>query len=190
MVERGIGGEPLVKVKLYIEGGGKGEEQTTEFRQGWQAFFRECGLRRLPAVVRGESRERTWDRFQTAVKQAKNGELPVLLVDSESAVVPGDSVWQHLAKEDRWQQPEGVGEEQAFLMVRYMETWLVAGLGAEKHWPNLESVEKDKILLALAKVTGNRYAKGQFAILGNMDPQQLQERCPSAKRLLEWLRKL
>ena len=181
----------MVNVKLYIEGGGPGGARATEFRQGWQAFFARCGLQRLPSVVRGESRERTWDRFRTAVEHPEDGEVAVLVVDSETAVAAGHSVWQHLAREG-WERPAGVGGEQVFLMVQTMETWLLAGLEAESPWPDLERVEKDKILLALKKAPSNRYVKGGecFRLLGKTDAAKVELKCASAKRLLDGLREL
>ncbi len=179
----------MVKVRIYIEGGGPGPEQSTEFRQAWRELFVRSGLKRLPAVIRGQSREKTWDLFQTAVKTRETDELPILLVDSEAAVAAGHSVWQHLAKEG-WTRPAGVDDGQAFLMVQTMETWLLAGLGAEPSWPNLEAVDREVIILALGRATGNRYRKGRFADLGKLNPALLQARCASAKRLLDRLREL
>ena len=181
----------MVKVKIYIEGAGPGPEQSTEFRQAWREFFVKSGLERLPAVVRGQSREKTWDLFQTAVRARKKDELPILLVDSETAVQSGHSAWLHLAKEN-WKRPDGAGENDAFLMVQTMETWILAGLEPESRWPELELVEKEKIFLALKAATGNRYRKGRvsFAFLEKVDHAAVKRKCAWAERLLDRLKEL
>lgn len=77
----------MVKVKIYAEGGGEGQLLDTLFRQGWTEFFKKAGLAgKMPSVVRGKGRGRTYDLFKTAMKNRKANELPLLLVDSEAPV--------------------------------------------------------------------------------------------------------
>lgn len=98
--------------------------------------------------------------------------------------------------------------EDAFLMVRIMETWLIADRGALHRyfgpkfnenalaqWPDLEAVPKPTILNALEKATAackTHYAKGRvsFELLSTVDPAEVEERCPHAHRLLTRLRSL
>lgn len=76
-------------VRIYAEGAGDGELYDTLFRQAWQAFFRRAGLAgRMPGVVRGKSRERTFDLFRTAIRNPCPGVLPLLLVDKRGTGSP------------------------------------------------------------------------------------------------------
>ena len=198
-----------MSAKIYIEGGGDGALQDTLFRKAWREFFKAAGLEgRMPAPVRGQGRKQTFDDFVTAVKAAKPGEVPILLVDAEDAVAPGLSVWQHLKSRDGWQQPTGTTENQAFLMARVMETWLVADaellaryFGSDyrpKHvptWPVLEDVDKKTVLGALDRATAGcrkRYAKGKisFELLASLNPTRVEGKCPHGKRLLDQLRSM
>ena len=162
----------------------------------------------LPSIVRGGSRNATFDQFRTAVRSGRREELPILLVDSEGPVATGHSVWQHLQANDQWARPPGVGDDQAFLMVQTMETWLLADRAAlrdyfgasfrENRLPsqhNLEGINKETVLQSLELATADcnkRYAKGtvSFEVLGRINPNAVAERCPHAKALLEFLRSL
>ncbi|MEW6668359.1 MAG: DUF4276 family protein [Thermodesulfobacteriota bacterium] len=136
----------------------------------------------------------------------KVGELPLLLVDSEGAVIPGHTAWQHLKARDNWDRPEGATDDQAFLMVQVMETWFLADsemlrnyFGAEfrgdhiQALPALEEVSKATVLDALDRSTAGcgkkRYAKGNvsFELLERLDPQMVKVACPHAKALLDHL---
>lgn len=196
-------------IKIYAEGAGDGEFYDTLFRQAWQSFFQAAGLTgRMPGVIRGKSRERTFDLFRTAVQNPQRGVLPVLLVDSEGPVEPGTSAWDHLRALDGWEKPDGVGDGQAFLMVQVMETWFVAdramlrdyfGSAFREHqlraWPDLEAVSKPTVLNALAQATAactKRYAKGRvsFALLALLNPAVVEDACPHAKLFLDQLRRI
>ena len=188
--------------KLYVEGGGEGPRLDAQFRQAWQQFFRRAGLiGRMPKVVRGGGRLQTFDMFKTAVANPRGGEIPLLLVDSEGPVADGNSVWEHLR-----QRPPGADDDQAFLMVQVMETWLLADRAALrsyfgaafrdsalKEWPQLEAVPKTTVYEALDQATANcgkRYAKGKvsFELLGKLNPTLVEQACPHARALLGRLR--
>jgi hypothetical protein len=199
----------VVKVKIYAEGGGEGELLDVLFRRGWSEFFKAAGLEgRMPRVVRGKGRDRTFDLFLTAVNNSGPNDLPLLLVDSEAPVKPGHTTWQHLKARDNWDRPTGVSEDQAFLMVEVMETWLIADrqmleryFGADFRsnqipaWPSLEAVPKKVVLETLDRSTAGcgkkRYAKGKisFELLGRTDPNEVENACPNAKVLLDRLRR-
>jgi len=198
----------VVSAKIYIERGGEGQLLDTLFRQGWTAFFKAAGLEgRMPRIVRGQGRKRTFDLFVTAVKNPEPGVLPLLLVDSEEPVAESHTVWQHLKARDRnWERPAGARDDQAFLMVQLMETWFLAdhdvlrkyfgqALREEplKAWPSLAEVPKATVLSALDRATAACspcYAKGKvsFEILARLNPARVEQACPDAKRLLDRLR--
>ena len=199
----------MVRVRLFIEGGGQGSRLNRLFRTAWHDFFLAAGLHgNLPRIVRGGSRNETFEQFMAAVKEARPGELPILLVDSEGPVDVNHSAWQHLRHTDRWERPAGTREEQAFLMIQVMETWFLADRGALQNYfgssfqagrlprqRELESIPKDAVLQSLAAATADcnkRYGKGivSFEILGRVNPVLVAENCPGAKSLLECLRAL
>lgn len=194
-----------MKIKLYIEGGGDSASQDTAFRAGWTAFFERAGLgeaRKMPRPIRGGGRAQTFDAYCMAVKTRKPDELPLLLVDSEDLVKAGSDAWKHLKACDHWAKPHGASSADAFLMITCMETWFVADREALKDffrkgwndkalpkWPDLEGVEKDKVLEALVKATAGKYAKGNFDLLKVINPTVVEKSLPSARALLERLRK-
>ena len=199
----------MVSAKLYIEGGGdRSKSRATRFRQGWKRFFEKTGVGARIKIVRGGGRDQTYDRFVTAISEPSTGDLPILLVDSESAVQDGHSVWQHLKEQDGWDRPGGADGDQAFLMVQVMETWFLAdrealhryfGTGFRKRalseWPQLEAVPKATVLTALDRATAQcpkRYGKGRvsFELLTEIDPGRVAQACPHAKDLIDRLKSL
>ena len=113
---------------LYIEGGGDRNQNLERlFRRAWTKFFEAASVEgRLPKIVRGGSRSRTFNLFRKAVASPHPGRVPFLLVDSEESVQEGHSPWQHLKARDNWIPPGGESDDQAFLMVQVMETWFLA----------------------------------------------------------------
>lgn len=198
-----------MKIKIYIEGGGDSPEQNDLFREAWSNFFAKAGLiGKMVRPVRGKGRARTFDLFCQAVATRQRDELPLLLVDSEDFVGPGHDVWQHLKSRDKWTKPKEAGKNDAFLMITCMETWFLADRETLKDffkgcwndkavpkWPNLEKVDRKKALAALEKATANcggrQYAKGKvsFELLKAIDPAVVEKTFPSAKALLDRLRK-
>ncbi len=200
----------MVTVKLYVEGAAqKNDLERTRCREAFSVFFKTAGVVRRPRTVPCGGRQSAYDAFATAVKSARHGELPLLLVDAEDAVSAGHTTWQHLKARDNWDKPDGATDDQAFLMVQVMETWFLADREmlcsyfgpkfAEKHlpdWPSLEDVPKQTIYDALKKTTANcspkTYAKGRvsFEMLAAVDPHKVENSCSRAKAFLEHLRKL
>ena len=190
---------------LYIEGGGERKDLRMRFLKGWRIFFDAAGVGSRTKIVRGGGRQQTFKRFKSAVRGRSADTLPLLLVDSEGPVQAGNSPWLHLQARDGWQKPNGAGEDQAFLMVQFMETWFLAdtdglrryfgsGLSEQaiKQWPELEAVSKDTVLKALAQATAacdKAYEKGRtsFELLAHVDPARVRAACPHANALLEKL---
>ena len=160
----------------------------------------------MPRVVRGGGRNRTFDLFATAIQNPRPGRVPLLLVDSEAAVAVGHPAWQHLHERDDWDRPRSARDDQVFLMVQVMETWLLADRTALRHyfgapfrenalpqWPALEDVSKRDVLEALARATAacrRPYAKGEvsFELLAIVEPALVAAACPYAAALLDCLR--
>lgn len=199
----------MVRVRIFIEGGGSGETADLVFKEAWRGFFAAAGLAgRMPRVVRGEGREQTLDKFRTALRRQRRGETVLLLVDSEGPVQAHDSAWRHLWRQDNWEQPPGADDDSAHLMVQVMETWFLADRDAlrsffgtalnENHfreWRDPEAVAKDTVLNVLAQSTRTcqkPYRKGRvsFELLSQIDPQTVAAACPHADHLLQYLRTL
>lgn len=209
MEQRRTRGQSLVKVKIYIEGGGQSHLQDVYFRKGWREFFAKAGFtERMPATVRGGGRDQTYNDFCRAVANPTPNVIPLLLVDSEEILQPQNAEsWNHLQQRDGWNRPNGA--EDAFLMICCMETWFVADRQslaihfgpswrpqAIPAWQNLERVDKQRIFSALDGATlncgKNRYAKGDlsFKLLSVIDPAVVREQCSSADALLTRLNEL
>ena len=203
----------MVTGKLYIEGGGDNRSNRSKyliinFRKGWKSFFNRSGVGNRIQIVRGGGRQHTFKLFTNALKDQDTNFVPILLVDSEGAVNPGSSVWQHLKARDNWNQPVLANDDQSFLMVQVMETWFLADRDALqtyfgqlfsmkplKQWPSLEKVSKSTVINAIKSATANcskPYAKGKvsFELLEQINPACVASACPHAKVLLDRLKTL
>jgi len=197
----------MVKIKIYIEGGGEGKDLDKRFREAWTKFFKAAELPRMPGTVRGKGRGNTYDLFRTAIKAKQKDVLPLLLLDSEDPVKEGHTVWQHLKVRDDMDRPAGAQDNQAYLMVQVMETWFLADqenlqafFGPKfksikiLEWPNLEDVKKVRIFECLDEATqdcNKKYEKGKisFKVLETTNPKKVENACPHAKALLDFLRR-
>ena len=119
-------------VHVYIEGGADGKAAGSDFRKGWKKFLTELhelavqnGYESLK-VIRGKSRFSTFSLFKTHKTQQPD-DLCVLLVDSETQVPKSVSVWDVVAQRegDKWKRPDGATERHLYLMVPFVETWLL-----------------------------------------------------------------
>lgn len=182
----------MVKVRLYIEGGGRADapagakseapmldRNAEAFRRGWQRFFSKAGIPEgMLDIVVGGGRNEAFGLFsrRLAENSSHETEKPALLVDSEGPVAPGSTVWQHLTARDQWVQPPAADDDSAYLMVQFMETWFLADREALRRffdqafnenalqdWPNLEAVDRDIALASLRQATGGRYRKGKVS---------------------------
>ena len=199
-----------MSVRVYVEGAGY-SALDAKCREGFQKLLTKAGFRgRLPRVVPCGSRSDAFDKFESAL--GRQGEYPILLVDSEDVVADANQpdanpsgAWTHLARRDRWDRPAGVEDDQAQLMVATMETWLIAdrqkfiayfpginrnALPADS---DLESRSKEDVEDALEKATQpsskGRYHKANhsFDLLSEVDPAVLRRRLPHFRRFMETL---
>lgn len=167
-------------VRVYIEGGAEGQNADSDFRRGWKKFLnvlheltRQNGYHSLE-VVRGKGRANTFRRF-TRHKTDFPDDLCVLLVDAETTVPDGAHVWSIVANRegDRWQRPSWATERHLYLMVHFVETWLLTDLNALQAFfkkgfkpgllptTNLENRSKDEITQALKNATQDS-SKGSY----------------------------
>lgn len=186
-------GNALVKVKIYVEGGGDGKALKITCRKGFRELLEKAGFaERMPAIIACGGRASAYDDFKTAVSRSAEDPYPILLVDSESPV--NNEPWDHLKEQDNWDKPDNADDDHAHLMVQCMETWIVADQDAVKEFfgqellagalpptNDLESRSKDDVQSALKHATkdcgeNRRYEKGKrsFELLGRLDPTKLE----------------
>lgn len=167
-------------VRVYVEGGAKGKTADSDFRRGWKKFLNELhelargnGFHSLE-IVRGTGRGNAYKSF-TKHDNAYPNDLCVLLVDSEMAVPNNSRVWDIVARRegDKWQRPAWATERHLYLMVHFVETWLLTDQNALQWFfkrglnlralptTNLETRSKDEIEQALKKATQNS-SKGLY----------------------------
>jgi hypothetical protein len=197
-------------VRVYIEGGAEGRDANNDFRRGWKKFLNELhelaranGYHSLE-IVRGKSRVNTYSRFVNYNKEHRD-DLCVLLVDAETAVSEGTRVWDVVARRegDKWQRPSWATERHLYLMVHFVETWLLTDQDALQKFfkqgfnkrplptKNLEGRPKDEIMQALKKATRDSlkgpYQHGQaHEIIGIVSPAKVKT-LRHGKRLFDFM---
>lgn len=200
-------------VRIYIEGGSEGRGENNDFRRGWKKFLmelhnlaRENGYHKLE-VVRGKGRGNAYQRF-TKYKKEYPDDLCVLLVDSEMAVPNNSRVWDivECREGDRWARPPWATERHLYLMVHFVETWLLTDQAALHKFfkrgfnagplptANLEGRSKDEINRALERATEHSqkgaYRHGQaHEIIELVDPDKVKT-LKHGRRLFNTLGKL
>lgn len=162
------------RVRIYIEGGAEGKTADNDFRRGWKKFLSklhelamQSGYQSLE-VVRCKGRSDAFRRFRYYWKQYPH-DLCALLVDSETAVPTNAQVWDVVAQRegDGWQRPDWAQEQHLYLMVAFVETWLLTDQEALANFfkrnfnprplptTDLENRTKDDIEHALTQATKN-----------------------------------
>jgi hypothetical protein len=214
MDERRNRGGAMVKVTLYVEGGGDSKAQHSECREGFRKLLEKAGFReRMPKIVACGGRGSAFDDFKTALSQSTSEDFPILFVDSESPVQAATR-WGHLRQTEgvHWQKPDAVTEDHLHLMVQCMETWIVADRNALKDYfgqhlrenalpPSstsqercrLEQRSKESVQDDLERATHDcgrdrQYRKGKksFIILSKIDPHLLKD-LPHFQKFLQVL---
>ena len=199
----------MVSVRLLVEGGGGSKALHIECRRGFHDFLLKAGLaNRMPRIVACGGRGQAYDEFCSYHANARNGQIVLLLVDSESPV-SSMSPWEHLLRreEDAWKRPSGASDEQCHLMVQCMEAWFLADRDSLRAFfgpgmiesalpgnPNVESISKQDVLTSLEKATLNckvkaAYGKGEhsFKVLARIDPAKVSQASPWARRFFDTL---
>lgn len=160
-------------------------------------------------IVAGGGREQTFDKFRRAALGGRDGELAVLLVDSEGPVT-ADTPAEHLHSHDSWDFT-ALANYKVFLMVQAMEAWFLADRDAlatfydggflPKALPgsarNVEIVRKADIEPALKKATRKTKTKGEYdkidhgsVLLTRIDPAKVGNASAHAASFHEFLREL
>lgn len=197
--------------KIFVEGGGNNNTAlTTECKKAFKKFLEAAGFSgRLPAVVPCGGRRCAYDQFCTAIDGLNDGDLAILLVDSEERVT-SSSPWDHVKQRqgDGWDRPASASDEQLHLMVQCMEAWFLADRAALQQFfgqgfrenalpaatAKIEEVRKTDLYQKLAAATRDTKTKGEydkgkhsFKLLELVDPALVREASPWAKRFLQAL---
>ena len=186
----------MVKVTIYVEGGGDSKELHTRCREGFRKLLKRCGFTgRMPQLVACGGRSQAFNDFSRAHRTSHAENIVLMLVDSEDPMKDIEATWTHLASRDGWQQPDGTTDDQVLLMTTCMETWIVSDRAVLKTyygnnlqesalpaWVDLESRARDAVQNALVHATrdcSNKYEKGKrsFQVLGELTPDTLNTTC-------------
>ena len=194
-----------MNVKVYVEGGGDRRELKKECRKGFSTFLRKTKLAgQMPRIIACGGRQKTLDKFCTALAISKSDDFIVLLVDSEGPVM--NDPWFRLKQRDDWDKPEGATDDNAHLLVQCMEAWFLAdqdaladffGAGFNRNTlpqrAKVEDIPKDDLENGLKAATRQCrkgvYHKGNhsFKILAQLDPGEVIKASPHAARLVNTL---
>lgn len=194
----------MVRMRLYVEGGGDSKVLRTRCRRGFGAFLEKAGLKgRMPRIVACGNRKDAYDAFVTA--EAVEDGRPFLLVDAEAPVQDSEP-WDHLNRQAGWERPATADDDQCHLMVQIMEAWFLADRPALGEYfssqfngnalpgnPNVEEIPKTDLLTGLQNATRKtqkgRYDKARhsFELLAVVDPERVISASLYARRLLDSL---
>ena len=197
----------MTRIAIFMEGGGSGARRVL-LRKGMDAF-----LRTAKAAARAKAlkwrisacgpRDNAYRQFRKAAAE-RPGDILFLLVDSEEAVK--GSPRRHLATMAPWNWLEDFGEDQIQLMVRTMETWLIADPATLRSYygrdfnanalpkrESLEGVPKQTVNSGLKRAT-RRTQKGEYHkirhasdLLALIDTDKVRARCPHCGRFFDSL---
>ncbi len=194
-----------MRVRVYVEGGGDAGSTKAACREGFRRLFEKLNLDAMPKLVASGGRTKAFDNFSDALR-SHLGEMILLLVDSETVVKT--AVWAHLNARDGWNRPAKASEEQAHLMVRCMEAWLLADKEALQAFyargfavnalpgaRDVESIPKGVVMSSLRRAS-KRSQKGEYhktrhayALLQLVDPAKVRSASRHAARFFDVLRR-
>lgn len=190
-----------------MEGGGKGVRRVL-LRKGMDAFLRSAKAAAQSKSLKWQivacgARNEAYRRFSEAASR-RTEDLVFLLVDSEDELSTSPRL--HLVARDGWERLGVVSEDRIHLMVRTMETWLIADVEALSSYygrrfngsplprhKDLERVPKRTINASLTRAT-RKTQKGEYHkirhasdLLALVDPDKVKKRCRHSRRLFETL---
>lgn len=199
----------MVRVKLYVEGGGDSNSLHYTCREAFRIFLQRAGFEgNMPRIVACGSRQAAFNDFRTACSKPR--EKALLLVDSETRVTTRFP-WEHLTTQpdESIIKPPQAQDDQCHLMVVCMESWFLAdkeslsdffgqgfNINALPQSQEIESIPKNDVYKGLqaaiiaCKTKGkNSYDKGKhsFAILKCIDPVKVRSASSWADRFMDTL---
>jgi hypothetical protein len=198
--------DTLVKMVIYLEGGGDSKELHTRCRWGFRKLLEKCGYKgNMPRLVACGGRGSVFEDFRSAHGSRAPEDEIVMMIDSEDPLTDLEATWDHLKNRDGWEKPLGAVDDQVLFMTTCMETWIITDRDSLiSHYgsplqvsalPPLEEMERrgrHDIQDALVHATTgckHAYQKGKrsFDILAKLKPDALKPHLPSFRRSLEIL---
>lgn len=197
----------MVKIRIYIEGGGDDNNTKRQIRQGFSNFLKELvdiarNKRIRWQIIICGSRHHAFRDFKNALESHPDA-FNVLLVDSEAAV--NKTPWEHLKDRDKWESLD-VDDTHCHLMVQVMESWFIADIDALKRFygqgfkenaipknPNVEKINKLELESAL-KIATKDTSKGEYhkikhgaILLAQVNVTKVRSASPHCDRLFKIL---
>lgn len=195
--------------KIYVEGSGDNNKLQSVGRSAMKNFLSKLELNGSIQIIMCGGRQQAYNDFCVAMKNMKpDGDMPLLLVDSESLVDKHAEPWTHLQARDNWSKPDRATDTHAYLMAQTMEAWIVCDPSAWKAWKpridsdklpaihnnNVELLEKDKlenICELICKTIDLSYLKSKrlngFGILKYVQPELVRKNSKEANRFFEFI---
>jgi Domain of unknown function (DUF4276) len=203
-----------MEIAIYAEGGGDTADQKSQIRQGLDTLLASVKSKARERKVRWRTvpaggRDQAYSAFLNAL-QINPEVINVLLVDSETQVMLGAATdaairTAHLAQLGGWNL-SGANPQSIHLMVRCMETWIVADPDALAEFygqrfarnalptrANLEEEPKQDIYDKLKRATRDTQ-KGEYGkikdagpLLQKINPSKVEGRCPRFATFINWL---
>jgi hypothetical protein len=207
------------QIAFFVEGEEDPRDSRDEMklRRTFHKVFEELGALADARGIRLQfrlygTRRKAYEKFRESLE--KDGSVDVfqvLLVDSEAPVACNDPLaepgacWQHLETRsaDRWERPEGAGDEQCQLMVQAIEAWLLADPEALRQFygrqgfrsnalprrRDVEDIPTSEHLKCLEAATRDT-RKGSYhkvkhlsPLLSRLDIKKVRERAPFCNRI-------
>jgi len=196
---------------IYMEGGGDSKDQKAQLRQGMSQFL---------VVLKEKARAKNWkwkltpcggrqaayEAFLNARRRPMDGEMIVLLVDSEAPVTAvGRAAHLRQRVGDGWDLM-GVPEDHVHLMVQAMEAWIVADPQVladyygqnflRRALPTRQNLEEEpktdcanKLSTATRPTQKGEYQKIRHAadLLARISSEKVRARCPHAEIMFSTL---
>lgn len=200
-------------IRIYVEGGRKGKDGKSRFREKFNTFLgalrdnaRSKGIR-WDIIVSGP-RGQAYSNFIKALEDHQE-DFNVLLVDSEGPVTKATGPRRYLEDLEKWDLTL-CKDKNCHLMVQIMEAWFVAdadalvqyfGIGFNRNaipgHSNVEQIPKPTLEKALQEATRHvpkkgakgPYHKGRHSseILKSLDPFKVRRAAQHCNRLFEVL---
>ena len=190
-----------MSAEIFVEGGGNSSFLKSRCRDGFISLLEKSGFEgRMPKIHPSGDGGAAMKRFRKAyANHGRRTDYLGLLIDSEEPVDNINKPWEHLSKRQGtdWKRPSGADDDQVLFMTTSMETWIAADHEAlRKRFPrdfnrnrlpsltDLEARRRGDVRKALEQSTNDRYTKDKvsFELLGNLNPDTLEQHLPSFRR--------
>lgn len=200
----------MVKITIFVEGGGDTRNQQSACRKGFREFFDKLDIKASITIIACGNGKNTYDDFCIGFKKTKIDEYCLLLVDSE-APLTNTNKWQHFSSyiDAKSIKPNNAKEENLHFMVECMEAWFMAdkqtlanyygkyfNLNVLPKTTDIEKIAKQDLIDGLdnasRKTTKGKYSKSKrehsFELLSRINATDVVKNSPRAETLCNILK--